>query len=151
MAKEGKYAQVRLPSGETRLILMTCHATIGVVGNPEHENESYGKAGKSRWLGIRPHVRGVAMTPRDHPHGGGEAQSPIGRKKGPASPWGKPAIGAIELATTNLPTNSSCGEEGRSRREARSQKSEVRRGGSRSARFLLHSGSLLSADFSSDF
>ena len=93
MAKEGKYAQVRLPSGETRLILMTCHATIGVVGNPEHENESYGKAGKSRWLGIRPHVRGVAMTPRDHPHGGGEAQSPIGRKKGPASPWGKPALG----------------------------------------------------------
>ena len=93
MAKEGKYAQVRLPSGETRLILMTCHATIGVVGNPEHENESYGKAGKSRWLGIRPHVRGVAMTPRDHPHGGGEAQSPIGRKKGPATPWGKAALG----------------------------------------------------------
>ena len=93
MAKEGKYAQVRLPSGETRLILMTCHATIGVVGNPEHENESYGKAGKSRWLGIRPHVRGVAMTPRDPPHGGGEAQSPIGRKKGPATPWGKAALG----------------------------------------------------------
>lgn len=94
MAKEGKYAQIRLPSGETRLILLTCHATIGQVGNPEHENESYGKAGKSRWLGIKPHVRGVAMTPRDHPHGGGEAQSPIGRKKGPATPWGKPALGA---------------------------------------------------------
>ena len=94
MAKEGKYAQVRLPSGETRLILMTCHATIGTVGNAEHENESYGKAGKSRWLGIRPHVRGVAMTPRDHPHGGGEAQSPIGRKKGPSTPWGKSALGA---------------------------------------------------------
>ena len=94
MAKDGKYAQIRLPSGETRLILMTCHATIGVVGNAEHENESYGKAGKSRWLGIRPHVRGVAMTPRDHPHGGGEAQSPVGRKKGPATPWGKPALGA---------------------------------------------------------
>ncbi len=93
MAKDGKYAQVRLPSGETRLILMTCHATIGVVGNPEHENESYGKAGKSRWLGIRPHVRGIAMTPRDHPHGGGEAQSPIGRKKGPSTPWGKAALG----------------------------------------------------------
>ena len=93
MAKEGKYAQIRLPSGETRLILLTCHATIGQVGNKEHENESYGKAGKSRWLGIRPHVRGIAMTPRDHPHGGGEAQSPIGRRNGPASPWGKPAIG----------------------------------------------------------
>jgi large subunit ribosomal protein L2 len=93
MAKETKYAQVRLPSGETRLILLTCHATIGSVGNAEHENESYGKAGKSRWLGIRPHVRGVAMTPRDHPHGGGEAQSPVGRKKGPATPWGKPALG----------------------------------------------------------
>lgn len=93
MAKEGKYAQIRLPSGETRRILLTCHASIGQVGNPEHENESYGKAGKSRWLGIKPHVRGVAMTPRDHPHGGGEAQSPVGRKKGPATPWGKPALG----------------------------------------------------------
>jgi len=93
MAKEAKYAQVRLPSGETRRVLLTCRATVGVVGNAEHENESYGKAGKSRWLGIRPHVRGVAMTPRDHPHGGGEAQSPIGRKKGPATPWGKPALG----------------------------------------------------------
>jgi large subunit ribosomal protein L2 len=93
MAKEGKYAQVRLPSGETRLILLTCHASIGQVGNPEHENESFGKAGKSRWLGKRPHVRGVAMTPRDHPHGGGEAQSPVGRRKGPATPWGKPALG----------------------------------------------------------
>ncbi len=94
MAKEGKYAQIRLPSGETRLVLLTCHASIGQVGNPEHENESFGKAGKSRWLGRRPHVRGVAMTPRDHPHGGGEAQSPIGRKAGPATPWGKPALGA---------------------------------------------------------
>ncbi len=93
MAKENKYAQVRLPSGETRLILLTCHATIGQVGNPEHENQSLGKAGASRWRGIKPHVRGVAMTPRDHPHGGGEAQSPIGRKKGPATPWGKPALG----------------------------------------------------------
>lgn len=93
MAREGKYAQVRLPSGETRMILLTCHATIGQVGNAEHENESYGKAGKTRWLGRRPHVRGVAMTPRDHPHGGGEAQSPVGRKKGPATPWGKPALG----------------------------------------------------------
>ncbi len=89
-----KFAQVRLPSGETRLILMTCHATIGQVGNPEHENISLGKAGAMRWKGRRGHVRGVAMTPRDHPHGGGEAQSPIGRKKGPATPWGKPALGA---------------------------------------------------------
>jgi large subunit ribosomal protein L2 len=94
MAKEGKYAQVRLPSSETRKVLLTCRATIGQVGNPEHENISLGKAGVSRWKGIRPHVRGVAMTPRDHPHGGGEAQSPVGRKKGPASPWGKPALGA---------------------------------------------------------
>jgi large subunit ribosomal protein L2 len=93
MAKEGKYAQVRLPSGETRRILLTCHATIGQVGNPEHENESLGKAGATRWKGKRGHVRGVAMTPRDHPHGGGEAQSPVGRKKGPATPWGKPALG----------------------------------------------------------
>ncbi len=93
MAKEAKYAQVRLPSGETRLILLTCHATIGQVGNPEHENISLGKAGATRWRGKRGHVRGVAMTPRDHPHGGGEAQSPVGRRKGPATPWGKPAIG----------------------------------------------------------
>ncbi len=94
MAKEGKYAQVRLPSGETRLILLTCQATIGQVGNPEHENISLGKAGATRWKGRKGHVRGVAMTPRDHPHGGGEAQSPIGRRKGPATPWGKPALGA---------------------------------------------------------
>ncbi|CCW36650.1 LSU ribosomal protein L2P [Chthonomonas calidirosea] len=93
MAKEGKYAQVRLPSGETRLIRLDCRATVGQVGNPEHENISLGKAGATRWRGRRGHVRGVAMTPRDHPHGGGEAQSPIGRKKGPASPWGKPALG----------------------------------------------------------
>lgn len=93
MAKEGKYAQVRLPSSEVRRVLMECKATIGQVGNVEHENESWGKAGKSRWQGKRPHVRGVAMTPRDHPHGGGEGKSPVGRKKGPATPWGKPALG----------------------------------------------------------
>lgn len=93
MAKEGKYAQVRLPSGEVRRVLIECVATIGQVGNVEHENESAGKAGKSRWAGRRPHVRGVAMTPRDHPHGGGEGKSPVGRKKGPATPWGKPALG----------------------------------------------------------
>lgn len=93
MAKEGKYAQVRLPSGETRMILLECRASIGQVGNQEHENISLGKAGASRWRGKKGHVRGVAMTPRDHPHGGGEAQSPIGRKKGPSTPWGKPTLG----------------------------------------------------------
>ena len=92
MAKEGKYAQVRLPSNEVRLILLTCKATIGQVGNPEHENISLGKAGKSRHLGIKPTVRGVVMNPRDHPHGGGEGKSPIGRKT-PSTPWGKPALG----------------------------------------------------------
>ncbi len=93
MAKEGQYAQVRLPSGEVRKVLTECRATIGQVGNIEHENESWGKAGKSRWLGKRPTVRGVVMNPRDHPHGGGEGKSPVGRKAGPATPWGKPALG----------------------------------------------------------
>jgi large subunit ribosomal protein L2 len=93
MAKEGRYAQVRLPSSEVRRVLIECRATIGQVGNIEHENESWGKAGKTRWLGKRPHNRGVVMNPRDHPHGGGEGKSPVGRKKGPATPWGKPALG----------------------------------------------------------
>jgi large subunit ribosomal protein L2 len=93
MAKEGKYAQVRLPSSEVRRVLIECKATIGQVGNVDHENQSWGKAGKTRWLGKRPHVRGVVMNPRDHPHGGGEGKSPVGRKKGPATPWGKPALG----------------------------------------------------------
>src|SRR6266542_2200850 len=92
MAKEGKYAQVRLPSGETRSVLIECRATIGTVGNPEHENISLGKAGRNRWLGVRPANRGVVMNPRDHPHGGGEGKSPIGRKT-PMSPWGQPALG----------------------------------------------------------
>jgi large subunit ribosomal protein L2 len=92
MAKEGKYAQVRLPSGETRSVLLECRATIGTVGNIDHENISLGKAGRSRWLGIRPANRGVVMNPRDHPHGGGEGKSPIGRKT-PMTPWGKPALG----------------------------------------------------------
>jgi large subunit ribosomal protein L2 len=92
MAKEGKYAQVRLPSGETRSVLMECRATIGTMGNPEHENISLGKAGRARWMGIRPANRGVVMNPRDHPHGGGEGKSPIGRKT-PMSPWGQPALG----------------------------------------------------------
>jgi large subunit ribosomal protein L2 len=92
MAKEGKYAQVRLPSGETRSVLLECRATIGVLGNNDHENISLGKAGRKRYLGQRPHVRGVTMNPRDHPHGGGEGKAPVGRA-GPMTPWGKPTLG----------------------------------------------------------
>lgn len=92
MAKEGNYAHIRLPSGEVRLVHINCRATIGQVGNLDHENQTVGKAGKSRWLGIRPTVRGSAMNPADHPHGGGEGRAPIGRKY-PVSPWGKIAIG----------------------------------------------------------
>lgn len=92
LAKEGQYAQVRLPSGEVRLIRQTCYATIGQVGNLEHSNVKLGKAGRKRHLGIRPTVRGSAMTPRDHPHGGGEGRQPIGLP-GPKSPWGKPTLG----------------------------------------------------------
>lgn len=92
MAKEGNYAHIRLPSGEVRLVHISCRATIGQVGNLDHENQTVGKAGKSRWLGIRPTVRGSAMNPADHPHGGGEGRAPIGRKH-PVSPWGKIAIG----------------------------------------------------------
>ncbi|HHU33413.1 MAG: 50S ribosomal protein L2 [Zhaonellaceae bacterium] len=93
MAKEGKYAQVRLPSGEVRMVNIECRATIGQIGNVEHENIKIGKAGRKRWLGFRPSVRGVVMNPVDHPHGGGEGRSPIGRKH-PVTPWGKPALGA---------------------------------------------------------
>lgn len=92
MSKEGGYALVRLPSGEMRRIHQDCMATIGQVGNVDHQNISLGKAGHKRWLGIRPTVRGSAMTPRDHPHGGGEGRSPIGLP-GPKTPWGKPALG----------------------------------------------------------
>ncbi len=91
VAKEGKYAQVKMPSGEVRLIHLDCHATIGQVGNVEHENIICGKAGRKRWLGIRPTVRGVAMNPVDHPLGGGEGKSSGGRPG--VSPWGKPAYG----------------------------------------------------------
>lgn len=91
MAKEGEYAQVRLPSSEVRKIRLECYATIGQVGNIEHENYSMGKAGKKRWLGRRPHVRGSAMNPVDHPHGGGEGKTCGGRH--PVSPWGQPAKG----------------------------------------------------------
>jgi large subunit ribosomal protein L2 len=93
LGKEGDYAQVRMPSGEVRLIRQTCMATIGEVGNLDHSNVKLGKAGRKRHLGIRPTVRGSAMSPRDHPHGGGEGRQPIG-KPGPRSPWGKPTLGA---------------------------------------------------------
>ncbi|MCC6686370.1 MAG: 50S ribosomal protein L2 [Fimbriimonadaceae bacterium] len=93
MAKEGTYATLRLPSGEMRRVHYTCRATVGEVGNAEHENEQIGKAGKARGLGRRPHVRGVVKSPRDHPHGGGEAKSPVGRKKGPVDRWGNKARG----------------------------------------------------------
>ncbi len=93
VAKEGDYVTLRLPSGEMRKFHALCRATVGEVGNAEHENEQLGKAGKNRGLGRRPHVRGVAMSPRDHPHGGGEAKSPIGRKKGPVDRWGNKALG----------------------------------------------------------
>jgi large subunit ribosomal protein L2 len=92
LGKEGKYAVLRIPSGEVRRILLVCKATIGQVGNVEHENISLGKAGRSRHLGFRSAVRGVVMNPVDHPHGGGEGKSPVGRKS-PVTPWGKPALG----------------------------------------------------------
>ena len=92
MAKEGKYAHVRLPSGEMRLVLANCRATIGVIGNSEHANVKLGKAGRKRHMGWRPEVRGSAMNPVDHPHGGGEGRAPIGHA-GPLTPWGKPALG----------------------------------------------------------
>ncbi|MEG0580200.1 MAG: 50S ribosomal protein L2 [Niameybacter sp.] len=92
MAKENGYAQVRLPSGEVRLIRLNCRACIGQVSNIDHENVKIGKAGKKRHMGIRPTVRGSAMNPNDHPHGGGEGKSPIGRS-GPVTPWGKPTLG----------------------------------------------------------
>ena len=92
MAKEGKFATLKMPSGEMRYVLITCKATIGQVGNLEHEIIRVGKAGKTRHMGIRPTVRGVVMNPCDHPHGGGEGKSPVGRP-GPVTPWGKPALG----------------------------------------------------------
>lgn len=92
MAKEGKYATLRLPSGEMRKVLLVCRATIGTVGNLDHELVSLGKAGRKRHMGVRPAVRGVVMNPNDHPHGGGEGKSPVGLKS-PVTPWGKPALG----------------------------------------------------------
>jgi large subunit ribosomal protein L2 len=93
LAKEGNYAQIRMPSGEVRLISQNCLATIGQVGNLDHSNIVLGKAGRKRWLGIRPTVRGSAMDPNSHPHGGGEGRAPVGMP-GPKTPWGKPALGA---------------------------------------------------------
>ncbi len=110
LAKEGDYAQIRLPSGEVRLVRQKCYATIGQVGNLDHSNIKLGKAGRKRHLGIRPTVRGSAMSPRDHPHGGGEGRSPIGMP-GPKSPWGKPTLGY------------------RTRRNKRTEKYRVRRRG----------------------
>ena len=92
MAKEGDYALLRMPSGELRQVHINCRATIGQIGNVDHENITIGKAGRTRWLGIRPANRGVAMNPNDHPHGGGEGHSPVGRKR-PVTPWGKCAYG----------------------------------------------------------
>ena len=103
MAKEGAYAQVRLPSGEVRLIPMNAKATIGQVGNIDHANIQIGKAGRKRHMGVRPSVRGSVMNPCDHPHGGGEGKSPIG-KPGPVTPWGKPALGYKTRKHKN-PTN----------------------------------------------
>ena len=92
MAKEGKYATLRLPSGEMRMVPIECRASIGVIGNIDHNLINYGKAGRKRHMGIRPTVRGSVMNPNDHPHGGGEGKAPIGRP-GPSTPWGKPALG----------------------------------------------------------
>jgi len=110
LAKEGTMAQVRLPSGEVRYIDMNCLATIGVVSNSDHANINMGKAGRKRWLGIKPATRGVAMDPGSHPHGGGEGRSPVGMKA-PKTPWGKPALGK------------------KTRRNKRTEKFIVRRGG----------------------
>lgn len=92
LAKEGDFAQIRMPSGEVRLIHQVCYATIGQIGNLDHSNVKLGKAGRKRHMGIRPTVRGTAMSPRDHPHGGGEGRQPVGLP-GPKSPWGKPTLG----------------------------------------------------------
>jgi len=100
MAKEGELAQVRLPSGEVRYVRTNCVATIGQVGNLDHENVHIGKAGRTRHMGIRPTVRGSVMNPNDHPHGGGEGRAPIGRS-GPVTPWGKPALGYKTRKTKN--------------------------------------------------
>ena len=103
MAKEGEYAHVRLPSGEMRLVLARCKATIGTIGNAENSNVKLGKAGRTRHMGIRPTVRGSVMNPVDHPHGGGEGRAPVGHA-GPLTPWGKPALG-YKTRKKNKPSN----------------------------------------------
>jgi large subunit ribosomal protein L2 len=103
IAKEGKWVTLRLPSGEVRLVSENCWATIGRVGNPDAINITLGKAGRKRWLGYRPYVRGSAMNPVDHPHGGGEGRAPIGRSR-PVSPWGKPALGSKTRKTRKWST-----------------------------------------------
>lgn len=103
MAKEGKYATLKMPSGEMRLVPVECRATIGQVGNVEHEIISVGKAGKTRHMGVKPTVRGSVMNPNDHPHGGGEGRAPVGRP-GPVTPWGKPAMG-LKTRKAKNPTN----------------------------------------------
>ena len=100
MAKEGKYAHVRLPSGEMRMVPIECRASVGVVGNGDHNLVNIGKAGRKRHMGIRPTVRGSVMNPNDHPHGGGEGRAPIGRPA-PMTPWGKPAMGLKTRKTKN--------------------------------------------------
>ena len=104
MAKEGKYATLRLPSGEMRMVPIICRASIGVVGNGEHNLINVGKAGRKRHMGIRPTVRGSVMNPNDHPHGGGEGKTGIGRP-GPCTPWGKPALGLRPTRKTKLLTS----------------------------------------------
>lgn len=103
LAKEGQYVTLRLPSKEIRLVRKECFATIGVVGNNDSTNMTIGKAGRTRWLGIRPTVRGVVMNACDHPHGGGEGRSPVGRKR-PVTPWGKPALG-VKTRNNNKPSD----------------------------------------------
>jgi len=103
VAKEGNYVALKLPSGEVRLIRKECYATIGIVGNAEIRNTRLGKAGRKRWLGRRPEVRGSVMNPCDHPHGGGEGRAPVGRS-GPVTPWGKPALG-LKTRKKNKPSN----------------------------------------------
>ena len=103
LAKEGNYAQLRMSSGEVRMVRLECRATVGQVGNLDHENINVGKAGRTRWMGIRPTVRGVVMNPNDHPHGGGEGRAPVGRKS-PMSPWGKPTLGK-KTRKRNHPTD----------------------------------------------
>ena len=103
MAKEGDYVALKLPSTEVRLVRRECYATLGEVGNSEIRNTSLGKAGRRRWLGRRPQVRGSVMNPCDHPHGGGEGRAPIGRS-GPVTPWGKPALG-LKTRKRNKPSN----------------------------------------------